>query len=51
MDRATPDGQVGATDPLRNSPQAVVVFAAASDSVLAVLLRSFTHQPVFGRRP
>ncbi len=25
--------------------------AATSDSVLAVLLRSFTHQPVFGRRP
>ena len=50
-DRAIADGRVGAADPLRNSPQAVLVFAAVGDSVLPVLLGSFTHQPIFGWRP
>ena len=27
------------------------MFAAASDAVLAVLLSSFTYQPIFGWRP
>ena len=50
-DRPTADRRVRTTDPLRNGLQSVVVFAVSGDPVLAVLLCSFTHQPIFGWRP